>query len=49
MFNIIWNQMKKQMLVLLLFIATIGYSQDWKTDFNSAKQEATVSKQTTCY
>lgn len=34
--------MKKQMLVLLLFIATAGYSQDWKTDFNSAKQEATV-------
>lgn len=42
MFIIKWNQMKKQMLVLLLFIATAGYSQDWKTDFNSAKQEATA-------
>ena len=35
--------MKTNMLLLLFFIGTIGYSQDWKTDFNLVKQEA-VSK-----
>jgi thioredoxin-related protein len=28
------------MVFLLLFIATLGYSQNWKTDFNQAKVEA---------
>ncbi|WP_367752989.1 thioredoxin family protein [Flavobacterium sp. WC2430] len=32
--------MKKNMLLLLFFMGTIGYSQDWKTDINLAKQEA---------
>ena len=34
--------MKKQIVILLLFIVSAGYSQDWKIDFNSAKQEATA-------
>ena len=42
MYIIKWNQMKKQMVVLLLFIASAVYSQDWKTDFIIAKQEATA-------
>ena len=29
------------MLILLFFIATIGYSQEWKTNFEEAKKEAT--------
>ena len=32
--------MKRKMLVILFFIGTIGYSQDWETDFNLVKQEA---------
>lgn len=27
---------------MLLFIVTIGYSQEWKTDFEAAKNEATA-------
>ena len=34
--------MKKSMILMLLFIVTIGYSQDWKTDFALVKQEATA-------
>ena len=30
----------KRFLVLLLFIATIGYSQDWKHNLEEAKKEA---------
>lgn len=33
--------MKKIMLSMLLFIVTIGYSQEWKTNFEVAKTEAT--------
>ena len=33
--------MKKIMLSMLLFIVTIGYSQEWKTNFEVAKIEAT--------
>ena len=33
--------MKIKMLILLFFIATIGYSQEWKTNFEEAKKEAT--------
>jgi len=32
--------MKKIMLLMLLFVVTIGYSQEWKTDFTVAKNEA---------
>jgi len=32
--------MKIKMLILLFFIATIGYSQEWKTNFEEAKKEA---------
>lgn len=28
------------MIIMLLFMVTMGYSQDWKTDFNLTKQEA---------
>lgn len=31
----------KGFLILLLFIATIGYSQDWKHNLEEAKKEAT--------
>lgn len=34
--------MKKSMIIMLLFIVTIGYSQEWKTDFEAAKNEATA-------
>jgi len=33
--------MKKSMVILLLFMATIGYSQDWKNNLEDAKKEAT--------
>lgn len=33
--------MKKSMVILLLFMATIGYSQDWKHNLEDAKKEAT--------
>ena len=32
--------MKKIFLVMLLFLVTIGYSQEWKTNFETAKTEA---------
>jgi thioredoxin-related protein len=32
--------MKKIMVLMLLFAVTIGYSQEWKTDFTVAKSEA---------
>lgn len=32
--------MKKIMLLMLLLVVTIGYSQEWKTDFTVAKNEA---------
>jgi len=32
--------MKKKLAFLLLFMATIGYSQNWNTDFNQATAEA---------
>lgn len=32
--------MKNKLAFLLLFMATIGYSQNWKTDFNQATTEA---------
>ena len=33
--------MKKYIIILFLFIGTIGYSQNWKTNFEEAKIEAT--------
>ena len=33
--------MKNIFLVMLLFLVTIGYSQEWKTNFETAKTEAT--------
>ena len=32
--------MKKTMVVMLLFFVTIGYSQEWKTNFEVTKTEA---------
>ena len=32
--------MKNKIAFLLLLVGTIGYSQDWKTNFNETKQEA---------
>ncbi len=32
--------MKKSILILFVLIGSIGYSQDWKTDFSLAKKEA---------
>lgn len=32
--------MKNKLAFLLLFMVTIGYSQNWKTDFNQATAEA---------
>ena len=32
--------MKKQLIILFLFIGTTGYSQNWKTNFEEAKIEA---------
>ena len=32
--------MKKQVLFLFLFIGTIGYSQNWKTNFEEAKAQS---------
>ncbi|MFE3871642.1 thioredoxin family protein [Flavobacterium sp. ZS1P70] len=34
--------MKKIFLVMLLFLVTIGYSQEWKTNFEIAKTEAAI-------
>ncbi|MCG9792890.1 thioredoxin family protein [Flavobacterium algicola] len=36
--------MKKELLLFLLLIGSISYSQNWKTNFNEAKQEAIVQK-----
>ncbi|MBP2282181.1 thioredoxin-related protein [Flavobacterium sp. CG_23.5] len=33
--------MKKTMLLMLLFTVALGYSQDWKTNFDVSKKEAT--------
>jgi thioredoxin-related protein len=33
--------MKKTLVLMLLFLATIGYSQEWKTNFEVTKTEAT--------
>lgn len=32
--------MKKWLAIIALFTATLGYSQNWKTNFEEAKQEA---------
>jgi thioredoxin-related protein len=32
--------MKKQIIILLIFISSLGYCQNWKTNFDEAKQEA---------
>ena len=32
--------MKNKILILLLFIGTLGYSQNWKTNFEEAKKQA---------
>jgi thioredoxin-related protein len=34
--------MKKTMVLMLLFLVTIGYSQEWKSDFEAAKKEASA-------
>ncbi|WP_269242818.1 thioredoxin family protein [Flavobacterium limnophilum] len=33
--------MKKMLAIMALFMATLGYSQNWKTNFEEAKLEAT--------
>lgn len=33
--------MKKLLVIMALFMATLGYSQNWKTNFDEAKKEAT--------
>ncbi|MET0759403.1 MAG: thioredoxin family protein [Flavobacterium sp.] len=33
--------MKKIMVYMFLFLGTLGYSQNWKTNFDEAKKEAT--------
>jgi thioredoxin-related protein len=38
--------MKKTMILMLLFLVTIGYSQEWKTDFEVAKNEASTQNKT---
>ena len=35
-------KIKKSIVILLLFMATIGYSQDWKSNLDEAKKEATA-------
>jgi thioredoxin-related protein len=35
--------MKNKILILFLFIGLLGYSQDWKTNFELVKKEATTS------
>ena len=35
--------MKNKILILFLFIGEFGYSQDWKTNFELVKKEATTS------
>lgn len=32
--------MKKIIIILLIFMGTLGYSQNWKANFDEAKQEA---------
>jgi thioredoxin-related protein len=32
--------MKKILIVMLLFVVTLGFSQEWKTDFKNVKAEA---------
>jgi thioredoxin-related protein len=38
--------MKKTMILALLFLVTIGYSQEWKTDFEVAKNDANTQNKT---
>jgi thioredoxin-related protein len=38
--------MKKTMILVLLFLVTIGYSQEWKTDFEVAKNDANTQNKT---
>ncbi|MBP6180980.1 thioredoxin family protein [Flavobacterium sp.] len=38
--------MKKTMILMLLFLVTIGYAQEWKTDFEVAKNEASIQNKT---
>ncbi len=33
-------KMRKRIIILLLFISSLSYSQNWKTNFDEAKQEA---------
>lgn len=34
--------MKKSLIILLFFAVTLGYSQEWKTNLEDAKKEATA-------
>lgn len=40
------KKMKKTMILMLLFLVTIGYAQEWKTDFEVAKNEASIQNKT---
>ena len=33
--------MKKNLIIMLLFMVTVGYSQEWKSNLEEAKKEAT--------
>jgi thioredoxin-related protein len=38
--------MKKSLIIMLLFMVTLGYSQEWKSNLEEAKKEATEQNKT---
>jgi thioredoxin-related protein len=43
-FELKHKKMKKLMVLMFFFIISLGYSQDWKTDFEKIKTEASSQK-----